>query len=41
MAEKDVDTKEDIVPTKSQDGEVLEHVEPFDEKKLVRRIDIL
>lgn len=41
MADKDIDTKGDLVATKSQDGEVMETVEPYDEKKLVRRIDIL
>lgn len=41
MAEKAMDTQGDLGATKSQDGEVMEYVEPYDEKKLVRRIDIL
>ena len=41
MDENEIDIKQGIVPTQSYDGEILESVPPFDEKKLLRRIDIL
>jgi hypothetical protein len=42
MAEKDIETNEGIVPVQSfTNGEILDSVGPFDEKKLLRRIDSL
>ncbi|KIW11195.1 hypothetical protein PV08_10495 [Exophiala spinifera] len=40
MAEKKLESNEQIVATQSYNGEVLEDIAPYDEKKLVRRIDL-